>query len=115
MATVRLTLGDDVLDINLDSMMVSEGEDCERLTGWTVPEWGANFIKGRARAVKFAYWLALSRAGRAPDFTTLDFDMVAMAYDVVDEDEAAATTPADLGVTDDEGPTGPEQEAAPAA
>jgi len=113
MAIVRLTLGDDVLDINLDSMMVSEGEDCERLTGWTVPEWGANFIKGRARAVKFAYWLALSRAGRAPDFSTLDFDMVAMSYEIVEEDDDAATSPADLGVTDDQGPTGLDLEAIP--
>jgi len=113
MATVRLTLGDDVLDINLDSMMVSEGEDCERLTGWTVPEWGTNFIKGRARAVKFAYWLALSRDGRSPDFSTLDFDMVAMSYEIVDEEDEAATSPADLGVTDDEGPTGLDLEAIP--
>ena len=109
-----MTLGDDVLDINLESMMVSEGEDCERLTGWTVPEWGQAFIKGRARAVKFAYWLGLARAGRAVDFSALDFDMVAMSYEVIDDTIVSETSPADLGVTDDEGPTGPEQVATPA-
>ena len=42
--------------------------------------------------------------------------MVAMTYEVVNEDDADAQAPAALGVTDTDepGPTSPEQEATPA-
>lgn len=111
-----MTLGDTSIDVDLESMLVSEAEDCERLTGWTVPEWAQSFMKGRARAVKFAYWLGLARSGSPADFASLDFDMVAMTYEVVNEDDADAQAPAALGVTDTDepGPTSPEQEATPA-
>lgn len=108
-----MTHNDVVIDVSLDSMMVSEAEDCERLTGWTVAEWAQSFITGRARAVKFAYWLGLARSGRPADFASLDFDMLAMQYEAVN-DEAEAAAPAALGVGDDEGPTSPEQAATPA-
>jgi hypothetical protein len=109
-----MTMDGRSIDVDMDSMLCSEGEDCERLTGWTVGEWAQALISGRARAVRFALWLGLSRLGESVDFVTLNPDMLKMNYEVVGNEDDTADAPAALGVTgDDSGPIGHAVEATP--
>lgn len=68
---------DQTRELDLGSMTIREGAECERLTGWTWDEWRVELAKGRATAVAFAWWLASKRAGEPVTgrFTDLDFDM----------------------------------------
>ena len=116
---IRITLGKDddspswLLD--LGEMKCSEGELCEQLTGWDSSEWVEALFSARARAVKFAVYLAMYRAGDNPEWKDLDFDMLALKWEPLD-DEGKVVAPPDKGMTEDEaaeGPTGPPVEEQP--
>jgi len=109
MAQFKLTLGEDSWVLDLGTMLISEGEQCEALTGWDAESWRDELVRSRARAVKFAVFLARTRAGESVDWKTLDFDMAALDWKLLDED-GKEVPPAELGVTEDEAavvPTGP--------
>lgn len=94
--------------LDLDTMSIDEAEQCEKLTGWTALQWRDALTEYRARAVKFAVWLARRRAGDAQEWAEVDFDLyeVTIDRDLEDDGEPA---PADLGVGEDEAavvPTG---------
>lgn len=87
--------------LNLNRMMVSEAEQCEALTGWEAEEWRDQLFKNRARAVKFAVWLARQRAGDPVAWSELDFNLTELDWQVLDE-EGKVIPPAELGVTEDQ-------------
>jgi len=72
-----MIVGEETLTIDTGSMMLSEADDCERLTGWTVNEWDKALMDNRANAVRFAYWLGRKRAGNPVegDFADIEFDL----------------------------------------
>ncbi len=109
MAKFRLSLGEDHWDLDLGTMKISEAEQCESLTGWDVEKWRDALVDNRARAVKFAVWLARTRAGEAVPWKDLDFDLAALDWAMYDDD-GNVLPPPDLGVTEDDAeavPTGP--------
>ena len=113
MSRFNITLGDQgpwLLD--LDTMLISEAEQCETLTGWSASQWRDALVEDRARALKFALWLARTRAGDPVAWSDIDFDMADFDFELV-EDEPAVEPPADLGIGEDERgvvPTGPPAE-----
>lgn len=87
--------------LDLNTMLISEAEQCEQLTGWSAGQWRDALLEDRARALKFALWLARQRAGDPVEWASLDFDITALDWEVGDEpDEEQA--PADLGVGEDD-------------
>lgn len=110
MAVWTMTLDGETWKFDSDHMLVSEAIECEKLTGWTTSEWWDAFLNDRALAKVFFYWLARKRAGDplTVPFTDVDFDQGAVEWGV--EGVEVAEVPAELGVTDDEGPTGPAEE-----
>jgi len=97
--------------LDLASMTIREGAECERLTGWTWDEWRIELGKGKANAVAYAWWLACKRSG-APipgRFSDVDFDMGAMKFKRLDGEEPE-DEPEEEGAPT--GPTGPGQEEA---
>lgn len=108
MPILRFTYdGSDVRDLDVMSMLMSEAEQCESLTGWTEDEWRAEMARNKAAAVRFAWWLAGRRAGVAERYSEVDLDLRRLSVEVVptgDEEPA--------GGGDEEGaaaglPTGP--------
>lgn len=94
-------------DLFLDRFKLSEAEDCEAKTGWTVAEWLDALVQSRARAIKFALFLSMKRVGESPVWTDLDMDMSDVTW-VEPDEEPATEAPAPLGATeDDPGPIGP--------
>ena len=115
MAKFQLSIGEDKWVLDLGTMKISEVEQCEALTGWDVEKWRDALIDNRARAVKFAVWLAQTRGGDSPAWKDLDFDMAALDWAPLDDD-GNVIPPADLGVTEDDAesvPTGPQEEQQP--
>lgn len=118
---LRLTLpGVGSWPLDLNTMLVSEAERCEELTGWEATEWRDALFDNRARAVKFAVFLARARSGEPVSWADLDFDLAALDW-TVDGDGGTrpAEPPAPLGVSEDDAdvvPTGRgESEPAPEA
>ena len=95
-----------VVDLDFASLKFSEAEACERLTGWTHPEWRSALFEDRAVAVKFALWLAYMRAGRdVGTWDAFDPDFAAVTVELVIPAGDQAEAPGELGA-DEEGPTG---------
>jgi hypothetical protein len=108
MAKFKLTLDPDSWVLDLGTMKISEAEQCESLTGWDVETWRDSLVDNRARAVKFAVYLARTRAGDAVSWKDLDFDLAALDWTLLDED-GNEVPPPDLGVTEEDAaevPTG---------
>lgn len=107
MAVLRFTYGDEARDLDVTTMLMSEAESCEKLTGWTEDEWRTEMAEGKVAAVRFAWWLAGKRAGVEERYSSIDLDLRKIGYEVVltDEEKAAAEsdTEADAGL-----PTGPD-------
>lgn len=105
----------DVVEVDLDTMLMDEAEECEKLTGWTRQQWLEALFEDRVRAVKFFIYLGRKRAGQAVDWDTINVDMARTEWKALDDPDAPADAPAALGVGDDETgvPTGPEAEQAP--
>ncbi len=107
MATLLLSVDGTEWPLSLDKIKLSEAEECEKRTGWTVSEWIDALVDTRARAIKFALYLAMTRSGDgAVDWDTLDMDLSDVKWD--DGGDDTADTPSQLGVPEGEGPTGPE-------
>lgn len=87
--------------LDLDTMLNSEAEQCEALTGWTHEQWRDALIENRARAVKFAVWLARSRSEDPVAWGDFDFDLADLDWELVDEPDVEQA-PADLGVGEDD-------------
>lgn len=118
MAVFKLTLGDDSWLLDLGTMKVSEAEQCEALTGWDIEKWRDSLVENRARAVKYAVFLARTRAGETVSWKELDFDLAALDWALLDDD-GNVIPPAELGITEDDQeafPTSPaeDQETPPA-
>jgi hypothetical protein len=108
MAQFKLTLGEDSWVLDLGTMKISEAEQCESLTGWDIEKWRDSLVDNRARAVKFAVYLARTRAGEQVSWKDLDFDLAALDWTLLDED-GNEVPPPDLGVTEEDAaavPTG---------
>lgn len=103
----------EVLVLDLDSMPMREAEECESLTGWTRQEWLEALFKDRARAVKFFIYLARQRNGDPCAWDGIDFDLGKTEWEALDGEPDDAAKPADLGVAEGVGPTGPEAEQQP--
>lgn len=103
---IAMTLADSTRVLDLDSLLVTEAEELEALTGWTAPEWQDALFNTRALAVAFGWYLACKRHGDDADYeqirTTLD--MGKLNSELV-EDEPPTEPPNELGVTDESGPT----------
>ena len=109
MAKFKLVLGEDAWLLDLGTMKISEAEQCESLTGWSVEQWRDALIEDRARAVKFAVWLARTRAGDDVGWKDLDFDLATLDWILLDDD-GNELPPPDLGVSEEDAadvPTGP--------
>ncbi len=117
MAKFKLALGEDSWVLDLGTMKISEAEQCESLTGWDIEKWRDSLVDNRARAVKFAVYLARTRAGEAVSWKDLDFDLAALDWTLLDDD-GNEVPPPDLGVTEEDAaavPTGqPGENVAPA-
>lgn len=117
MAKFKLALGEDSWVLDLGTMKISEAEQCESLTGWDIEKWRDSLVDNRARAVKFAVYLARTRAGEAVSWKDLDFDLAALDWTLLDDD-GNEVPPPDLGVTEEDAaavPTGqPGENDAPA-
>lgn len=115
MAVFRLTIGEESWLLDLGTMKVSEAEQCEALTGWDIEKWRDSLVENRARAMKYAVWLARTRAGEQVAWADLDFDLAALEWELLDED-GNVVPPTELGVTEDEAdkfPTTPPEETSP--
>lgn len=115
MPIMQVTLAPDedaeVVTLDLDTMMMDEAEECEKLTGWTRQQWLESLFEDRVRAVKFFIYLARKRAGvKDVDWEAINVDMGHTEWKALDDPDAPADAPAALGVSDDEAgvPTGPE-------
>lgn len=109
MAKFKLTIQDQNWILDLGTMKISEAEQCEALTGWDVSKWRDSLVEDRARAVKFAVWLARTRAGENVSWKELDFDLAELDWTLLDDD-GNELPPPDLGVTEEDAnevPTGP--------
>ena len=108
---IAMTLHDTERILDLDTMLVTEAEELEAVTGWTAPEWQESLFATRALAVAFGWYLACKRAGDDVDYETirLTLDLGALNSSLVEEPDPVEP-PAALGVTDESGPTssGPE-------
>ncbi len=117
MAKFKLALGEDSWVLDLGTMKISEAEQCESLTGWDIEKWRDSLVDNRARAVKFAVYLARTRAGEQVSWKDLDFDLAALDWTLLDDD-GNEVPPPDLGVTEEDAaavPTGqPGENDAPA-
>lgn len=109
-AHLQVSIGDQgPWALDLQTMKVSEAEQCEALTGWEAEQWRDALFENRARAVKFAVWLARTRAGETVAWKDLDFDLADLNWDAVDENGDVVEAPAELGVTEEQSdalPTG---------
>ena len=108
MAKFKLTIDDQDWVLDLGTMKISEAEQCEALTGWDVGKWRDSLVEDRARAVKFAVWLARTRAGEDVVWKDLDFDLATLEWTLLDDD-GNELPPPDLGVTEEDAdavPTG---------
>jgi len=105
---IKMTLGEESKELDLTTFMVREGEECETLTGWTSTEWNEQFIRDRADAVAFGWYLACKRSGDDVEFSTVldTLDMAKLGYELVERESGKADKPAELGA--EEGPFGPE-------
>lgn len=113
MRIARFTVDGETRDFPFDLAMLSECDECERLTGWKWHEMVSNLLDSRARAIQFAWWIAGKRAGVTEVLSEVDFNIAAAKLELIIEDEDEAEAPAELGVTDDEGPFGQEPEPSP--
>ena len=111
MPNIVMTVGDVSREFDIETMLISEARECERLTGFEMDEFRKAFFRGRSTAVAFAWWLASKRAGEPIEgsFADLDFDMGRTQLDVVSDIEPEVARPED---SDPDFPTGPEQEQA---
>lgn len=113
MAVFNVTIGDTQgpWPLDLDTMSIEEAELCEKLTGWTALAWRDALTEYRARAVKFAVWLARRRAADEVEWSALAFDLYKVSIDRgADDTGDGEDAPADLGVGVEEAalvPTGP--------
>ena len=88
MAILRFTHGDEVRDLDVMTMLMSEAEACETLTGWTEDEWRTELTHNRVGAVRFAWFLAGRRAGAAERYSEIDLDLRKLGVEVIaSEDE----------------------------
>lgn len=105
MATLRLTVGDESRDLDLDTFLLSEADELKRLTGWTRNEWIETLFDDHPDAIRFA-WLVANRRNGTPlpgAFKDIDFDLATFAVEVVGvEDEAPVE-----GAEGSDLPTGP--------
>lgn len=115
MAKFNLKLDDQTWLLDLGTMKVSEAEQCESMTGWDVEKWRDSLVENRARAVKWAVWLARTRAGEQVAWKDLDFDLAALDWVLLDDD-GNELPPPDLGITEEDAaevPTGQPAEQMP--
>ncbi len=108
MPILRFTYDDDVRDLDVMSMLMSEAESCESLTGWTEDEWRTELTHNKVGAVRFAWWLAGKRAGVAERYSDIDLDLRKLGVEVVPSEGEEP-----VGGDDEEGvaadlPTGPD-------
>jgi len=103
---ISITIGEDTRELDLDSLLISEAKECQRLTGMKFHEWEQEFIAGDATAIAYAWWLACKRAGEpvAGPFADLDFDLGQTVMRRVEPDAQPEEADADL-------PTGPPEAA----
>jgi hypothetical protein len=61
-------------------MMVVEGIELKKFTGYTYTEWIEEIQRFDAEAFRFLVWVTLARAGRRPEgkYSAFDFDMGAV-------------------------------------
>lgn len=97
-----LTLGDQSHDLDLTSMPTSDACDVEDFLGVdSYTEWIDDLGKFRARAVTFAWWLALKRAKTEPlpRYDEVDIDLAKLAITFRTLSDAGDTE--DIPVVDD--------------
>jgi len=109
---------DDERVLDWDSMPLPDAIACQKQTGMTYVEWRRALLDDRAEAIAFGWWIAGRRAGvDVGRFTDLledeTFDLGDLRIEPVLTDEEQAALDKDDEDTDEEGPTGPEQEATP--
>lgn len=112
MSVFTVRIGDDLgpWPLDLDTMSIDEAEQCEKLTGWTALQWRDALTEYRARAVKFAVWLARRRGGEPQEWAEVTFDLYEVTIDREADPDDGDPVPADLGVGEAEAavvPTGP--------
>ena len=110
MPILRFTHGDEVRDLDVTVMLMSEAESCESLTGWTEDEWRDGLTRNKVQAVRFAWWLAGKRAGVEERYGSVDLDLRRLRVEAVltDEERAEAEAAGDAGEgVDADLPTGP--------
>lgn len=104
----KFTIDGQVHELDLSKLSLKEADQCEQLTGWTWMEWLKALLEDESRpprAIAFLLWLSLSRAGEAPRFSELDFNVFSFEW-IGDDDETNGEAAA---AADDAGrPTGPE-------
>ena len=108
MPVIRFTYGDEVRDLDIMSMLMSEAEQCESLTGWSVNEWHSELARNRVAAVRFAWWLAGRRAGVTERYSDVDLDLRRLGLEVIasEGEEPVGGGDTEEGVAADL-PTGP--------
>lgn len=106
--TIRLTLDGVTHDIDIYSAKIAEASECERLTGWTWPEWRDELGRSHSVAVAFLWWAAAKRAGTPLEgkFTDLNFDLNDLVVEFLDDDDDVD----DAEDTAEAGPTSPVEE-----
>lgn len=104
---ISMTVDGTTRELDLNSMMLSEAQECRRLTGMHWHEWRSELFESDATAIAFAWWLACKRAGEPLEgsFASVDFDLgTADMHRVVEDDMPVEEVDPDL-------PTGPPEAA----
>jgi len=111
---ITMTLEGQERLLDLDTLLVTEAEELEAVTGWSAPEWQEALFNTRALAVAFGWYLACQRAGDDVDYETirLTLDLGKLNSALAEEPEPVAP-PAELGITDESGPTSSTPEPTP--
>lgn len=113
MSKFNLTLPDEQpMLLDLDRLMISEAAKLQKLTGYSPKGWVEALGDDDPMAVKFAVWLAKTRAGGTVSWADLDFDLVGLKWELLDDDGNPVSDDEDEA---DARPTGSDQEESPDA
>lgn len=96
-------------DLDLGRLMLDEGIELRRLTGYGPRQWIDQLGEDDPLAVRFAFYLARKRAGDDIPFGEINVNLFELSITMKGEDDQDQVTP-DAGVTEDNAdvvPTGP--------
>lgn len=86
MATFKIESGLDdggSWELDLDTLLIAEGKELRKLTGFGPREWVQALTEDDPQAVQFAFYLARKRAGEQVQFKDVEVNLFGMTLTVI--------------------------------